>query len=162
MLFLFHLTFYETTERLTTSFQETSLCLQLRARQDSAEFCVFLRVVGEKHNNNDPIKSNDKHKIEKFISFSSNCSHDLHGRLKSLFFSYLQPDICLWTKIWPSSSFHSLCSLLNPGRSRCIHRHNRTVPGDHASGFEGPFIDYFFCCAHGQNSERKGSQFFPP
>lgn len=96
MLFLFHLTFYETTERLTTSFQETSLCLQLRARQDSAEFCVFLRVVGEKHNNNDPIKSNDKHKIEKFISFSSNCSHDLHGRLKSLFFSYLQLDICLW------------------------------------------------------------------
>lgn len=84
MLFLFHLTFYETTERLTTSFQETSLRLQLRARQDSAEIDVFLRVAGGKHKNNDPTMSDDTHKIEKFISFSSNFSYDIHGCLLAI------------------------------------------------------------------------------
>lgn len=70
MLFLFHLAFYETTECLTTCFQETFLCLPLRARQESAESCVFLQVAGEKHGNDDSIKSNDKGKMEHFTSFT--------------------------------------------------------------------------------------------
>lgn len=110
-----------------------SLCLLLRARQESAESCVFLQVAGEKHANDDSIKSNDKGKTEHFTSFTH---------------SSVAADFQLFTasSLKEGLDLHSLPILtrLNPGKRMCIHGSTRMVLGDHASGFEGPFIDCIF------------------